>query len=44
LNGSGWDIIKAFVLILLGTYGYSWILSGIWLKYLKGDSKTAPAN
>ncbi len=44
LNGSGWDIIKAFVLIILGTYGYSWILSGIWMKYFKKDSKKAPAS
>jgi TRAP transporter 4TM/12TM fusion protein len=39
LNGSGWDIIKAFVLILLGTYAYSWILSGIWMKYFKKGSE-----
>ena len=36
LNGSSMDIIKAFVLIILGTYAYSWILSGIWFKPLKG--------
>jgi TRAP transporter 4TM/12TM fusion protein len=44
LNGSGWDIIKAFVLILLGTYAYSWILSGIWTKYFKGSASKAPAS
>jgi TRAP-type uncharacterized transport system fused permease subunit len=44
LNGSSWDIIKAFVLIILGTYGYSYLLSGIWIKQLKGGSKKAPAN
>ena len=44
LNGSPWDIIKAFVLILLGTYGYSWILSGIWLKPIKGWLKKSPAS
>jgi TRAP transporter 4TM/12TM fusion protein len=44
LNGSGWDIIKAFVLILLGTYAYSWILSGIWMKYFKGTASKAPAS
>ena len=32
LDGSPTDIIKAFVLILFGTYAYSWILSGIWIK------------
>jgi hypothetical protein len=36
LNGTAWDILKAFVLILIGTYAYSWFLSGIWIKYLKG--------
>jgi len=44
LNGSGWDIIKAFVLILLGTYGYSYVLSGIWIKQLRGGFKKAPAS
>ena len=44
LNGSGWDIIKAFVLIMLGTYAYSWILSGIWMKYFKGTASKAPAS
>jgi TRAP transporter 4TM/12TM fusion protein len=36
LNGSSVDIVKAFALIIVGTYGYSWILSGIWFKPLKG--------
>jgi TRAP transporter 4TM/12TM fusion protein len=44
LNGSAWDIIKAFVLILFGTYAYSWILSGIWLKPLLNKFRKAPAN
>ena len=35
LNGSPWDIVKSFVLILIGTYAYSWFLSGIWFKPLK---------
>jgi TRAP transporter 4TM/12TM fusion protein len=35
LNGSATDIIKAFVLIILGTYAYSWFLSGIWLKWFR---------
>ena len=43
LDGSGWDIVKAFVLILIGTYGYSWIMSGIWIKNIKGIFKKAPA-
>jgi TRAP transporter 4TM/12TM fusion protein len=44
LNGSSWDIIKAFVLIILGTYAYSYLLSGIWIKQLRGGSKKAPAS
>ncbi len=35
LNGSPTDIIKAFVLIIFGTWAYSWFLSGIWVTYLK---------
>ena len=35
LNGSSTDIIKSFVLILLGTYAYSWLLSGIWYPQIK---------
>jgi TRAP transporter 4TM/12TM fusion protein len=35
LNGSSMDIVKAFVAIFFGTWLYSWILSGIWVKYLK---------
>jgi TRAP transporter 4TM/12TM fusion protein len=43
LDGSAWDITKAFALILAGTYAYSWILSGIWFKPLKGlFKKDAP--
>jgi len=44
LDGSAMDIIKAFVLILLGTYAYSWFLSGIWVGQLKGIIKKAPAS
>ena len=32
LDGSSVDIIKTFVLVIFGTWGYSWILSGIWLR------------
>ncbi len=35
LNGSTMDIVKAFVLIIIGTYAYTWILSGIWMKHFK---------
>jgi TRAP transporter 4TM/12TM fusion protein len=43
LNGSSMDIVKAFVLIILGTYGYSWFLSGIWFKPLINKFKSTPA-
>jgi TRAP transporter 4TM/12TM fusion protein len=35
LNGSTMDIVKAFVLIIIGTYGYTWLMSGIWIKHFK---------
>ena len=35
LNGSGTDIAITFVLIMVGTFAYSWVLSGIWIKPLK---------
>lgn len=43
LDGSSMDIVKAFGLIIIFTYGYSWFLSGIWIKQLKGLFKKAPA-
>jgi TRAP transporter 4TM/12TM fusion protein len=41
LNGSATDIIKAFILIFFGTWLYSYILSGMWVKTLFG--KKTPA-
>jgi hypothetical protein len=38
------DIVKAFGLILVVTYAYSWIMSGIWIKQLKGVFKKVPAS
>jgi len=35
LNGSAMDIVKAFVLILFGTWVYSYLLSGIWIGSLR---------
>jgi len=35
LDGSAMDIVKAFVLIIIGTYAYAWFLSGIWVTYVK---------
>lgn len=35
LDGSATDIVISFALILVGTYCYSWFLSGIWIKSLK---------
>jgi TRAP transporter 4TM/12TM fusion protein len=37
LDGTGWDITKAFVLIMLGTWGYSYFLSLHWLYFLNGS-------
>nr|VFJ89658.1 MAG: TRAP transporter, 4TM/12TM fusion protein [Candidatus Kentron sp. LFY] len=34
LDGSTRDITITFLLILVGTYAYSWFLSGIWLRPL----------
>ena len=33
LNGSPTDIAVTFVLIIIGTWAYSWLLSGIWLDW-----------
>ena len=43
LNGSGKDIVIAFVLITLGTYIYAYLLSGIWVKHIRNlfGKKTA---
>jgi TRAP-type uncharacterized transport system fused permease subunit len=35
LDGSTTDIAIVFFLVFVGTYGYSWLLSGIWLDYFK---------
>ena len=35
LDGSASDIAIAFVLIIVGTWGYSWLLSGIWLDWFR---------
>jgi len=40
LDGSIMDIVKAFVLILIGTYAYSYILSGYWFKVFKKTAVT----
>ncbi len=40
LDGSATDIIKAFVLIIFGTWFYSWLLSGIWLTNFKRARNT----
>ena len=37
LDGSASDIVVAFALILVGTWTYSWFLSGIWLDRLRGS-------
>jgi TRAP transporter 4TM/12TM fusion protein len=35
LNGSGRDIAISFVLIIIGTYIYAYLLSGIWVKHIR---------
>ncbi len=37
LDGSSWDIIKAFALIALGTWAYSYFLSLHWLYFFNGS-------
>ncbi len=37
LDGSGWDIIKAFVFIAIGTWAYSYFLSLHWLYFFNGS-------
>jgi len=44
LNGTYMDIVTAFVLIIIGTYAYSWFLSGIWLKPVLNKFRSNPAN
>ena len=44
LDGSAMDIVKAFILIIIGTWAYSYFLSGIWFRPLMGMFKKAPAN
>jgi len=44
LDGSATDIIKAFALIIVGTYIYAYLLSGIWIKSIRrffGKASTA---
>ena len=43
LDGSAMDIVKAFVLIVIGTYAYAYLLSGIWFSQITGLFKKAPA-
>jgi TRAP-type uncharacterized transport system fused permease subunit len=35
LDGTVRDIAVTFILIIIGTYGYAWLLSGIWLDWFK---------
>ena len=40
-TGDASDIMIAFVLIIIGTWGYSWLLSGIWLDRFTGGTAKA---
>jgi TRAP-type uncharacterized transport system fused permease subunit len=44
LTGDPMDIVKAFVLILIGTYIYGYLLSGIWIKNLRNMFRKATAS
>lgn len=35
LQGDTMDIVKAFIYILIGTYIYAWLMSGIWIGSVK---------
>ena len=41
LDGGTSDIAIAFVLIIVGTWGYSWLLSGVWLDWFAGRTAKA---
>ena len=41
LDGSAADIGVAFALIVIGTWLYSWLLSGIWVKYFRKSGAAA---
>lgn len=34
LDGSTWDVVRAFALIFVGTYLFSWLFTGIWIRPL----------
>jgi TRAP transporter 4TM/12TM fusion protein len=40
LDGTPWDIVKAFILIAIGTYAYAYLMSGHWFRYLRFGKKS----
>ncbi len=44
LNGSARDIVVTFVFVMIGTYFYSWLLSGIWFYKLTGKYPVQPSS
>ncbi len=40
LTGSTMDIVKAFIMIIFGTWLYSYMLSGIWIQSIFGKKQT----
>ena len=44
LQGDTGDIVKAFILILLGTYAYSYFLSLHWVHVLKAGKRAGRAD
>jgi len=43
LEGTHWDIVKAFILIAIGTYLYAYLMSFHWIKFLKFGKKSTAA-
>lgn len=43
LDGSPTDIVIVFLLVIIGTWAYSWLLSGIWLDRI-GKKATVPGH
>ena len=43
LDGSPTDIVIVFLLVIAGTWAYSWLLSGIWLDWF-GKKATVPGS
>jgi len=43
LNGGTMDIVITFALIIVGTWAYAWLLSGIWLTWIERKDSNSMA-